>query len=273
LRLRFLVDEPGEGAFNMAVDETLLLSASGTSDGATVRLYGFRLPTVSLGYRQAPVGAIDLARCRELGVDWVRRPTGGRALLHQHELTYSISSPFEGPFRGLGVRAVYDAVSAALRHALSGLGIPLDPVQTAGERDREPALSVPCLALLARHEITSGGRKVVASAQRRGRRAFLQHGSILRRVDADLWTKVSPGNGPGSPGFLLRAVGIDDLVREPVPQAVLVSSLRESFEALFGIEAEPAGLTREEREVVAALLERHRNASPLPQVDNVEAVW
>src|SRR5262245_63654528 len=101
----------------MAVDETLLLSASRTSGGATVRLYGFRPPTVSLGYRQAPEPAIDLERCRELGVDWVKRPTGGRALLHQHEITYSVASPFEGPFRGLGVRAVYDAVSASLRRA------------------------------------------------------------------------------------------------------------------------------------------------------------
>ena len=270
MRLRFLVDEPGEGAFNMAVDETLLLSASGTSRRATVRLYGFRRPTVSLGYRQAAGGAIDLPRCRELGVDWVKRPTGGRALLHQHELTYSVASPFEGPFRALGVRAVYDAVSAALRGALCGLGVPLDPVETGGERDREPALSVPCLALPARHEITSGGRKVVASAQRRGRGAFLQHGSILRRVDVDLWTKIAPGHGPGSP---LQAVGIDDLVQEPVPHAELVSSLRESFEALFGVEAEPARLTREERESASALLERNRKASPLPQVDNVEAVW
>jgi lipoate-protein ligase A len=276
VRLRFLVDEPGEGAFNMAVDETLFLFASESSGEATVRLYGFRSPTVSLGYRQNAQEAIDLGKCRELGVDCVKRPTGGRALLHQHELTYSVASPFEGVFRGLGVRSIYDALNGALRSALAALGVPLDAVDSGGERDREPALSVPCLAHPSRHEIASGGRKLVASAQRRGRSAFLQHGSILRRVDTGLWARLSRRNERGSaglPGLPLRAVGIDELLRESVPGPLLVSSLRKSFEELFETEAEEGALTGRERESVAALREKYRAGTPIPRVDNVEAVW
>lgn len=240
----------------MAVDEALFLSASEPSGLATVRLYGFDPPTVSFGYRQTLEEAVDVASCRELGVDWVNRPTGGRALLHQHELTYSVAAPVGGVFRGFGVRALYDSVSAVIRSALTGLGVALDPVESAAVRAGEPALHVPCLALPGRHEITSGGRKIVASSQRRGRRAFLQHGSILRSVDAGLWAKVEPR---GRPAASLRAVGIDELTPEPLPRELLVSSLRLSFEELFEATGATSGLTPLELERIPDLRRRYRS--------------
>jgi lipoyl(octanoyl) transferase len=269
LRFRFLVDEPGEGALNMAVDEALLLSASGPGAVATLRLYGFHTPTVSVGYRQSLEEAVDVARCRDLGVDCVKRPTGGRALLHQHELTYSVASPLKGAFRGLGVRAVYDSVSAAIRRALSDLGVALDPPESEAAWAREPALLVPCLALPGRHEIASGGRKIVAIAQRRGRGAFLQHGSILRSVDSGLWARLEPRDRPGAP---IRAVGIDELTAEPVPHSILLASLLESFQDLFGAAAERGELTPGERRTIPGLRRKYRALSPLAHVDNVEAV-
>jgi len=255
LRFRFLVDEPSEGAFNMAVDEALFLSASEPPGLATVRLYGFDPPTVSFGWRQSLEEAVDVESCRELGVGWVQRPTGGRALLHQHELTYSVASPVGGVFRGFGVRALYDSVSAVVRRALTKLGVALDAAEPGEIRSREPALHVPCLALKSLHEITSGGRKVVASSQRRGRRAFLQHGSILRRVDAGLWARVEPR---GRPAASLRAVGIDELTPEPVSREQLVSSLRLSFEELFDDKAAPEELTRFELEQIPELRRKYR---------------
>src|SRR3990172_2959164 len=136
----------------MAVDEAIFLSAGADPGRATVRLYGFAPPTVSVGYRQSLAEAIDVARCRDLGVEWVRRPTGGRALLHQHELTYAVAAPADGVFRGLGVRAVYGAVNEAIRRALREVGIPLDALAPDGSREREPGLHVPCLALPRAHE-------------------------------------------------------------------------------------------------------------------------
>ena len=256
MRFRFLVDEPKEGAFNMAVDEALFLSASEPSGLASVRLYGFDPPTVSFGYRQTLEDAVDVASCRELGVEWVKRPTGGRALLHQHELTYSVASPVGGVFRGFAVRTLYDLVSTVIRSALTGLGVPLDPEVPERVRDREPALHVPCLALPGSHEITSGGRKIVASSQRRGRRAFLQHGSILRRVDPGLWERVEPR---GRPGATLRAVGIDELTPQPVPRGLLVPALLRSFEELFEAKAEEEGLTRLELEKIRELRCKYRS--------------
>ena len=256
MRFRFLVDEPQEGAFNMAVDEALFLSASEPPGLTTVRLYGFDPPTVSVGYRQTLEDAVDVASCRKLGVDWVKRPTGGRALLHQHEITYSVAAPLGARFRGFGVRALYDSVSAVIRSALTGLGVALDPAEPEAVRGREPALQVPCLALPGRHEITARGRKIVASAQRRGRGAFLQHGSILRRIDADLWAKVEPrGRPPGS----LRAIGIDELTPQPVPRELLASSLLLSFEHLFEAKGVREGLTRLQLERIQELRRKYRS--------------
>jgi len=241
----------------MAVDEALFLAAGESPESATVRLYGFDPPAVSFGYRQKPEEAVDLVSCRELGIDWVRRPTGGRALLHHHELTYSVASSTEGVFHGLGVRALYDSVNAAIRRALTGLGIDLDAALPETGPSREPALHVPCLALPGRHELASGGRKVGASAQRRGRRAFLQHGSILRTVDADLWARVKPR---GMPAIPLEAVGIDGLSAEPVSRELLVSSVLASFEELFGAKARPSGLSRQELARVRELEGKYRSA-------------
>lgn len=257
MRFRFLVDEPRDGPLNMAIDEALFLSSSENSEWATVRLYGFDPPTVSFGYRQSLEQAVDVPTCRRLGIGWVRRPTGGRALLHQHEITYSVCAPTEGVFRGLGVRAVYDSVSGAIRGALNRVGVILDPAAETGARTRESDLHLPCLALPGPHEITSGGSKLVASAQRRGRRAFLQHGSILRRVDVELWTRLAPR---GQPGSRLRAVGIDELTGAPLPRERLVSSLQGAFEELFESKAVAAGLSRPELERVSELLGKYRLA-------------
>lgn len=267
MRFRFLVDEPNEGAYNMAVDEVLFHSATVPPGTATVRLYGFDPPTVSYGYRQTLEEAVDVDSCRKLGVDWVKRPTGGRALLHQHEVTYSVASPVGGPFRGFAVRTLYDSVSSAIRRALTRVGVPLDTAATPGELStREPALDVPCLALPGAHEITSGGRKVVASSQRRGRRAFLQHGSILRRVDNGLWASIGPR---GRPPVSLKAIGIDELTPEPVCRELLVSSLLVSFKELFESEAAGGELTPEELERIPELVAKYRSR----EVDKAEAVW
>jgi lipoate-protein ligase A len=256
LRFRLVLDEPAGGARNMAVDETLFLSALDPSALATVRFYGFRPETVSIGYRQSPGEAIDLEACRTHGVDWVRRPTGGRALLHQHELTYSVCSPASGPFRRLSVRGVYDAVSQALRRALQRVDVPLDPPRPPRRKaGPEAPLTLPCLAVPGGHEITSGGKKVVASAQRRTAGGFLQHGAILFRVDEDLWSRLQP---PGTEGGL-DAIGIEDLAPGKLTPARLVEVLREAFEELFDGPGVPSGLEPSERSRLVEL-ERKYNS-------------
>lgn len=240
----------------MALDEALYLSASDGPGTATLRLYRFQPYAVSFGYRQRFGDVVAPSVCRSLGIDWVRRPTGGRALLHQHELTYCVTSPSRGPLGGLSVRGVYDVVSDSIRRALERLGVVLDP-PASWERARThpPAEATkPCLAVPARHEITWRGRKLVASAQRRNPRCILQHGAILRKVDSQLWSRIAPP-ATASP---LHAIGLDDLV-PGLADAALVEALREAFEETFDQPASRGELTLSERVLLPPLIEKYRS--------------
>jgi lipoate-protein ligase A len=243
----------------MAVDEALYLSTLEGTGIVTLRLYRFQPSAVSFGYRQRFADVVDPRACRSLGIDWVRRPTGGRALLHQHELTYCLTAPASGPLGGLSVRGVYEVVSDAIRRALQALGAPLDPPPGPSEREgirTEAGEREPCLAVPGRHEITSRSRKLVASAQRRSARAVLQHGSILQRVDAGLWSRIAPG-AVSSP---LHAIGLDDLV-PGLGDADLVEALRTSFEETLGMPSCRGELLPAETALLPPLTAKYRSSA------------
>ena len=174
---RLLVSPAADGATNMAIDEALL-RRSQRSGETLLRVYGWTAPTVSLGRNQPASGCYDLGRARERGVGFVRRPTGGRAILHHREITYSVAAPVSV----LGsLRESYRAINRLLLEALRSLGV------EAGEAEwssRAPAPSLaPCFDLPVAGELVVDGRKLVGSAQVRDGNALLQHGSIL--VDDD----------------------------------------------------------------------------------------
>jgi lipoyl(octanoyl) transferase len=256
LRFRLLIDGPAQAAHNMAVDEALYQSALQDGGIATLRLYRFHPSAVSFGYRQQVDEVVDRGACRALGIDWVRRPTGGRALLHQHELTYCVTAPARGPLGGRSVRDVYETVSDSIRLALERLGAPLDPPapwERMGVRADAP-VAEPCLAVPGRHEITSRGRKLVASAQRRNSRCFLQHGAILRSVDPALWSRIAPP-APSPP---LHAIGLDDLV-PGLTETDVVEALRAAFEERFGGPASRESLLPSETALLPRLIEKYRS--------------
>jgi lipoyl(octanoyl) transferase len=161
----------------MALDEALMARAR--RGGETVlRVYAWSQPTLSLGRNQRAAGIYREALLAERGVGVVRRPTGGRALLHHREITYSVTAPCDDTGALL---AEYDRINALLCGALAALGV---PVVAAAPATRAAAPSAaPCFAEPARGELTLRGRKLVGSAQWRERGAMLQHGSIL--VDDD----------------------------------------------------------------------------------------
>jgi lipoate-protein ligase A len=164
------------GAFNMAFDEYLAFQLLNGNRGSTLRLYGWCPYTLSMGFHQREE-EFDIDRLKADGHDVVRRPTGGRAILHAHELTYSVvmkcvdKSP----------RDIYRYISEGLLRGLSLLGI---EAQLAGRDDnlrqvyRDPS-SLPCFASSTRYELQYNGKKLVGSAQRRYRDVILQHGSLL----------------------------------------------------------------------------------------------
>ena len=174
---RLLLDPPATGAWNMAVDEVLLDGVAAGSAPPTLRFYEWAPPCLSLGYFQ-PFEVVDVDGCRSLGVDVVRRPTGGRAILHDRELTYSVALPLRLLGDDGAVLPSYHRLSLALERGLNRLGVPvvLAPESAAqSARDHGPV----CFDRPSAHEILLHGRKLVGSAQTRRATAILQHGSIL----------------------------------------------------------------------------------------------
>jgi lipoyl(octanoyl) transferase len=170
------IDSQGlSGAENMAIDVELLERADRTGE-AFLRLYRFDPPCLSLGRNEA-AGAYDRAAIARLGVDVVRRPTGGRAVWHEHELTYAVAAPvaaFGSPRRAY--RAIHERIAAALRGLGADATLALHRPPLPSTALHHPAS---CFALPVGGEVLVGGRKIVGSAQVRRGRAFLQHGSIL----------------------------------------------------------------------------------------------
>ncbi len=175
-----MISAPGRGPWNMALDEALLARAQATNEGV-LRIYAWDTPTLSLGRNQIARGAYDLARAQQLGVEFVRRPTGGRALLHHREVTYSVTAPAE---RLGDLRESYARVNRLLIEGLHALGVPAEAsVNTGGA---PPPDTAPCFELPVSGEIVASGRKLVGSAQLRDDGAMLQHGSILQEDDQSL---------------------------------------------------------------------------------------
>jgi lipoate-protein ligase A len=164
------------GSWNMRYDTDL--AARCDRDGVPVlRVYGWNPAAVSIGFHQHE-SDFDADALRRDGIDIVQRPTGGRAILHAHELTYSVVHPLAG---GVTPRALYQTVNEIICRALVQLGVPaeLSDVGDPLNRVYRAESGIPCFSSSARNEIHVGGKKIVGSAQRKIGTAILQHGSIL----------------------------------------------------------------------------------------------
>lgn len=178
--VRLLRTPPLDGVTNMAIDEALLRLSAESGD-TVVRVYAWERPTVSFGRNQRCAGIYDAARCEALGIPAVRRLTGGRALLHAREVTYSVTAPTR---RAPTLRGGYEAINTLLLDALQAMGVAAAPAVTTG-RTPVPGLA-PCFETPSAGELAVHGRKLVGSAQHREADAFLQHGSILLANDQGL---------------------------------------------------------------------------------------
>ena len=244
----------------MAVDEAVLESYVSSVDLApTVRLYGFRPASLSLGQGQPASGVRDPAFLYEDGLDLVRRPTGGRAVLHDRERTYAVIGRVGRPPFDAHVLETYRRIAGALEAALRLLG--LEPGASPGRDEprgaRQAAPSAACFAATAAHEITVGGRKLVGSAQLRRGGAFLQHGSIPWTIDAQRLERAvgQPVDARAFTGLLRETAG------ELTPER-LDAALVRGFEGHFGVELEP-GTLGEREQLRAAQLRcwKHLSAS------------
>ncbi len=230
---RLLDTGSSDAAGNMALDERLLAEAAAPGGLPVLRFYTWDPPAVSLGRFQDEGAAVDREACRRQGIDVVRRVTGGRAVLHLHELTYSITARSDDGLFPDDVMGTYRVIARGLLAGLRGLGLPAEMAAAAAaagagrDRKQRPAA---CFAAPSHYELLVHGRKIIGSAQRRQAGAFLQHGSILLAYDSDLESAVIPGGGRLSGVTSLR----QELGRAPSLDEVK-RSFRDGFSSALGI--------------------------------------
>jgi len=256
--MRLVHDASLPGARNMAIDEALMESAR--QGDITIRFYGWDPGCLSFGRNQAAAGHYDADAATARGIDIVRRPTGGRAVYHCRELTYSVTAPADA-WGSLGY--AYCRINRALAKGLQALGA---PVACAGERTggATPGPTArACFRDPLPGEVTAEGRKLIGSAQWRDGGALLQHGSILlaneQRVTEELrMTSRGPGSASRSDAHT-GAIGLGDLMKAIPSMADLVGALRAGFETEFDIPVEAGSLGKPELEAVARLIDRYED--------------
>ena len=248
---RLLRSPPGGGAWNMAIDEAIALAVGEGRAPSTLRFYGWREPTVSLGYLQRSDGAVDRVACERMGVDIVRRPTGGRAVLHARELTYSVAVPTDGPWGGLGVEESFSRMGQALVAGLRRLGVMAMIGEGEADRPVSPRTAA-CFQLHRMPAILVSGRKLIGSAQRRWGKALLQHGSLLLEFDAAMHQAVFPAWPRADPTG--KVTWLSALLNRMPPRGAVEDALAAGWREMTGVTCALGALLPEERRVAASLV-------------------
>ena len=183
---RFIDSNNRSPYYNMALDEALLEWHSKGEIPPTIRFYGWNPPTLSIGYFQKAEKEINFDKVKELGLGFVRRPTGGRGVLHDEELTYSVIVSEEYPNMPKTVTEAYRVISEGLLEGFRSLGLEAYFAIPRSEEEKNslknPRSSV-CFDAPSWYELVVEGRKIAGSAQTRQKGVILQHGSILLEID------------------------------------------------------------------------------------------
>ncbi|RBP89424.1 lipoate-protein ligase A [Cytobacillus firmus] len=251
---RFIDSKEGSPSFNMALDEALLDWNSEGKMPPVIRFYGWNPATLSIGYFQKVEKEIDMEAVKQHGLGFVRRPTGGRGVLHEHELTYSVIVPESHPDMPNTVTEAYRVISEGILKGFHGLGMEayFAVPKTADERDslKNPRSAV-CFDAPSWYELVVEGRKVAGSAQTRQKGVILQHGSILLDLDEDkLFSLFKYPNDRVKErmqkAFKNKAVAINELTAEKITLDQAKTAFKKGFEEGLNIELEPYRLTDEE---------------------------
>ena len=217
---------------NMAVDKAILHANSKGLVPPTVRFYGWKPAAISIGYFQSLMEEVDVEACKKFGVDYVRRITGGGAVFHEHELTYSIVVSEKHPEIPKNIMESYSRVCGALIKGLKHLGI---------KSDYAPI-----------NDIVVNGKKISGNAQTRKMQTVLQHGTILLDVDVDkMFTLLRVPNEKIKDKLIAdvkeRVTSIKHILGENMSFDVVAEAMKKGFEEEFSIELTEGELTVEEK--------------------------
>jgi lipoyl(octanoyl) transferase len=243
---RLLITPPAHGAWNMAVDESILETMGNGAVLPTLRLYAWEPACLSLGYAQ-PLADVDLPRLHAHGWEMVRRPTGGRAVLHTDELTYSVIAPLNEPRVAGTVLESYRRLAQALVQALNLLSLPVQVNENSSVPHAKVANPV-CFEVPSSYEITVDGKKLVGSAQARRKEGVLQHGSLplygdLTRIIQVLSFPDEASRTHAAARLLSRATTVETALRRKVAWNEAAAAYITAFKSVLDLDLQPGDLT------------------------------
>ena len=253
--------------YNMAMDEALLNFVSRGEIDPVIRFYTWNPATLSIGYFQRLQKEIDIDKVKEKGYGLVRRQTGGRGVLHDKELTYSVIVPESHPNMPSTLTEAYKIISQGLLEGFKNLGfetyfaIP----RSKEERDKlkQPRSSV-CFDAPSWYELVVEGRKIAGSAQTRQKGVILQHGSILQDIDIDdLFDMFKFKNerlkAKMKENFVQKAVAINDISNQHITLNEMENAFEAGFKKGLNIDFKPLELTEKQLEEVQELEDKYRS--------------
>lgn len=228
---RLLKTEDNAGAVNMAIDKAVLVANSDKKVPPTVRFYTWKPPTISIGYFQSLKEEVNLNKCKEFGIDYVRRITGGGAVFHEEELTYSIVISESHPQIPRNIMKSYSRICGAIIKGLKNMGI---------ESEYKPI-----------NDIITNGKKISGNAQTRKMKTVLQHGTVLTDVDVDkMFSLLKVPNEKIKDKLIAdvkdRVTSIKHYLGKRVPFDHVAEAMKKGFEEEFNVELYEGTLTDEE---------------------------
>jgi lipoyl(octanoyl) transferase len=218
----------GTGRYNMEFDLKLLTSAEKGEIPPTLRFYRWNPPAVSLGSGQKPEEEANLDFCRRNGIDVVRRPSGGGAILHEDEITYSFTAGISDHPAFQDLLSSYYIIVEGLMEGLKKIGV---NTEVRGGKSSGPERCIPCFALSSRHDLVVNGKKIIGSAQRRKKNAFMQHGSIPVSYNPQLVAKVF--RNPQD--FFDKATSITEVLGRRPEDDKIKRALTKGIEEVLGV--------------------------------------
>jgi len=249
---RLLYTPPSRGAWNMAVDEAILEHIARGESQPTLRLYAWEPACLSLGHAQS-FADVDMERVKARGWEVVRRATGGRAILHTDELTYSVTGSAEEPVLTGGVLESYNRLAQALLYAVHELGLPVEIKEAVDHASAAKDLNPICFEVSSTYEITVNGKKLIGSAQARKKEGVLQHGSLpltgdLSRICQALIFKDEASRENAAERLLARATTVESVLGVETDWETAAQAFIRGFEAQLGISFQHGEMSQSELE-------------------------
>ncbi|WP_336821731.1 biotin/lipoate A/B protein ligase family protein [Staphylococcus capitis] len=253
--------------YNMAMDEALLNFVSRGEIDPVIRFYTWNPATLSIGYFQRLQKEIDIEKVNEKGFGLVRRQTGGRGVLHDKELTYSVIVPESHPNMPSTITEAYRVISQGLLEGFKNLGFETYFAVPRSKEEREklkqPRSSV-CFDAPSWYELVVEGRKIAGSAQTRQKGVILQHGSILQDIDIDVLFdmfifKNDRLKAKMKEAFVEKAVAINDISDTHITLSEMEKAFEEGFKTGLNIEFKPLELSEQQLAEVKELEEKYRS--------------